>query len=51
MERHSSDMSVLDRTAIIQAMRETDYKKKLLISPILSENQIGPASIDVRLGS
>src|SRR6266404_2702651 len=44
-------MSVLNRTAIEALMRQTDYRKKLLISPLLEESQIGPASVDVRLGS
>lgn len=32
-------------------MQEKDYQKKLIVTPLLSEKQIGPASIDVRLGS
>ncbi len=28
-----------------------DYSKKLVITPLLSHSQIGPASIDIRLGS
>src|ERR1700677_1494917 len=44
-------MSVLNKAEIKQKMSEKDYDKKLLITPLLSEDQIGPASIDVRLGS
>lgn len=44
-------MSVLNRTAIEALIKQTDYTQKLLISPILDEKQIGPASVDVRLGS
>lgn len=32
-------------------MTEADYAKKILVTPLLSEDQIGPSSIDVRLGS
>ncbi len=32
-------------------MAETDYEKKLLVTPLLTERQIGPASVDIRLGS
>lgn len=44
-------MGVLNQTEIKERMRRTDYKKKLLVTPLLREDQIGPASIDVRLGS
>lgn len=44
-------MSVLNRETLKQRIQETDYKKKLVVTPLLSEDQIGPASIDVRLGS
>jgi deoxycytidine triphosphate deaminase len=32
-------------------MQEQDYAEKLVVTPLLSEKEIGPASIDVRLGS
>ena len=44
-------MSVLNGTAIKEAIKQNDYRKKLLITPLLDENQIGPASVDIRLGS
>lgn len=44
-------MSVLNKEALKESMAQTDYSKKLLVTPLLSETQIGPASIDVRLGS
>lgn len=44
-------MSVLNRTTIEKLMKQTDYAEKLLITPLLDEKQIGPASVDVRLGS
>ncbi len=44
-------MSVLNATEIRNRMKEVDYSEKLLISPLLSDDQIGPASVDVRLGS
>lgn len=44
-------MSVLNRTAIEALLRQTDYRKMLVISPLLDEKQIGPASVDIRLGS
>jgi dCTP deaminase len=44
-------MSVLNKTTIEALMRRTDYAEKLLITPLLDEKQIGPASVDIRLGS
>ena len=44
-------MSVLNRTSIEALIKQTDYREKLLITPLLDEKQIGPASVDVRLGS
>ena len=32
-------------------MELDDYQEKLVVTPLLSESQIGPASIDIRLGS
>ncbi len=44
-------MAVLNRDEIIERIDEDDYAKKLVVTPLLSEKQIGPASIDVRIGS
>ncbi len=44
-------MSVLGKEQIKQRMEKRSYAGKLLVTPLLNENQIGPASIDIRLGS
>jgi len=44
-------MSVLNKSALEALIRRTDYSEKLIVTPLLSSKQIGPASIDVRLGS
>jgi dCTP deaminase len=44
-------VGILNREELKTRMQEQDYTKKLIVTPILSENQIGPASIDIRLGS
>ena len=49
-------MGVLNRDEILNRINDkdrnkNDYKYKLIITPLLSIDQIGPASIDIRLGS
>jgi len=44
-------MPVLSKTDLETRMEETDYAKKLVVTPLLTEDQIGEASIDIRLGS
>jgi dCTP deaminase len=44
-------MSVLSKVAIENRMGEPNYPKKLIVTPLLSPDQIGPASVDIRLGS
>ncbi len=44
-------MSVLNKESIEALMELRDYTKKLVVTPLLSRSQIGPASIDIRLGS
>jgi len=44
-------VGILNREEIKSRMQRQDYKERLIITPLLSENQIGPASIDIRLGS
>src|SRR5258708_30605317 len=44
-------MSVLNKEEIEALIAQTDYSKKLIVTPLLSPTQIGPASIDIRLGS
>lgn len=42
---------MLNRIDIMSRMKEAKYEDKLIVTPLLSEDQIGPASIDIRLGS
>jgi len=44
-------MGVLNRAEIKERMKESDYSKKLLVTPLLTENQIDAASVNIRLGS
>lgn len=44
-------MGILNRNGIEKRMADTDYGHKLVVTPLLSHDQIGPASIDIRLGS
>ncbi len=44
-------MSVLNKQALEALILRKDYREKLIVTPLLSSKQIGPASIDVRLGS
>lgn len=45
-------MSILNRDELIFRIKnEKNYEKKLMVTPLLTEAQIGPASIDIRLGS
>jgi len=44
-------MSVLNKQALEELIQQTDYAKKLVVTPLLSPKQIGPGSIDIRLGS
>lgn len=44
-------MSILGRNALMQALREEDLKKRLVVTPLLLESQVGPGSIDLRLGN
>jgi dCTP deaminase len=44
-------MAILNGEEIRERMLRSDYDKKLLITPLLDEEQIGPASVDIRLGS
>jgi dCTP deaminase len=44
-------MSVLSKTEIRKRMHMPDYAERLLVTPLLSSEQIGPASVDIRLGS
>jgi dCTP deaminase len=44
-------MSVLDEAGLRAMIKERDYGKKLVVTPLLSEKQIGPGSIDIRLGA
>lgn len=44
-------MGILNEAQIRERIDEKDYSRKLLVTPLLDEAQIGPASVDVRLGS
>ncbi len=41
----------LSEVNIKNYIRRREYENRLIITPLLSEDQIGPTSIDVRLGS
>jgi dCTP deaminase len=44
-------MSVLKKNDILDYIYKKAYKTRLVITPLLEERQIGPGSIDVRLGT
>lgn len=45
-------MTLLGNSELHQALRESDLAKRLVVMPMLDlEDQVGPASIDVRLGT
>jgi dCTP deaminase len=45
-------MTLLRKEALLEAIsHKTPSSKRLFVSPLLDEKQIGPASIDLRLGS
>jgi dCTP deaminase len=44
-------MGILNNAEIRSRIKETNYERKLVVTPLLTEDQIGPASVDVRLGS
>jgi len=44
-------MSVFTKDKIWELLRDTDQKKKLVVTPLLDKEQIGDSSIDVRLGT
>lgn len=44
-------MSVLNNQALKNLLQEDDQHKRLVVTPLLSSKQIGPGSIDIRLGS
>jgi dCTP deaminase len=44
-------MSILGRESLKLALSDTDIQKRLIISPLLLDSQIGPASVDIRLGN
>lgn len=43
-------MSVLGKGALIEAMNQPSLEERLIVTPIFDEAQIGPGSIDVRIG-
>ena len=44
-------MSLLHHEALVAALCEDDLSKRLVLTPLLDRKQIGPASIDLRLGT
>lgn len=44
-------MSVLPHEALDRAMRAEPVRDRLVVTPLLEQSQIGPASIDLRLGT
>ena len=44
-------MSAINREKLIALINEEKAERRLVVTPLLSPNQIGPGSIDVRLGS
>lgn len=44
-------MSILGKEQLISALSEEDIEKRLLVTPLLHKSQIGPGSIDLRLGN
>jgi deoxycytidine triphosphate deaminase len=44
-------MTLLHNRALIEALEEQDFDKRLVVTPLLDMGQVGEASIDLRLGS
>lgn len=44
-------MSILGRKELTAALADQDPQKRLIISPLLLESQVGPGSVDIRLGN
>ncbi|MCQ0033131.1 dCTP deaminase [Burkholderia glumae] len=44
-------MSILGREKLHEALSHEDINQRLIISPLLQESQIGPGSVDIRLGN
>lgn len=44
-------MTLLSHEALVDLLGEKDIEKRLVVCPLLSEAQVGPASIDLRLGT
>jgi dCTP deaminase len=42
---------LLHHEALLEALDETDFDKRLVVTPLLDEEQVGEASIDLRLGT
>jgi dCTP deaminase len=43
-------MSILGKSKIIKLLRKRRLEDRLIVTPLLDSKQIGPASIDIRLG-
>lgn len=44
-------MSVLGHHEIVKLLAKKNIKDRLIVTPLMSDDQIGPASIDIRLGN
>lgn len=44
-------MAVLGKTALWKLLQHTNLNKRLVVTPMLEESQVGDASIDLRLGN
>ncbi|SDR10562.1 dCTP deaminase [Pseudoxanthomonas sp. CF125] len=44
-------MSVLGNQRLIDALRDSEPEKRLVVTPLLNPTQVGEASIDIRLGN
>ncbi len=44
-------MTLLQHEALVTALTETDFDKRLVVTPLLEDDQVGEASIDLRLGT
>jgi dCTP deaminase len=44
-------VSLLHHEALTAAIEETDIRRRLVVMPLIDRAQIGPASVDVRLGT
>jgi len=44
-------MSTLGRTEILRYLEKSELSERLVVTPLLEAGQVGPASVDIRLGN